>query len=324
MYDKWHNYSKSNTQSNEAVLPPSSPVETEVTNTEFVNYAVSSNDEEETTIDLIEQYLKEIRHIPLLTKEEEIHYARLVQQGDNAARKKMIESNLRLVVKIARRYLRSDLHILDLIEEGNLGLMHAVEKYDPEKGFRFSTYGAWWIQQNIERAIMNQGRTVRVPVHVVKKINTCFRMKRELSKALEHTPTSKDLAHAMSKSTTDIEHMMVLSEKVLSIDSPSSDYFDKTMLDSLKDENSDDPFISFMEKNLSNQINQWLDHLSPKHREVIVKRYGLCGSEAKTLDQTGFEVGLTRERVRQLQAEGLKQLKQFIEADGENKTSLLI
>lgn len=317
MYDKWHNIpQKEQNIDAEKRLDEIKP--------KRVKLESCSNDEHDYTNDIIEQYLRDIRKIPLLTKEEELKYARLAKQGCEHARKKMIECNLRLVVKIARRYLKSDMHILDLIEEGNLGLMHAVEKFDPEKGFRFSTYSAWWIQQNIERAIMNQGRTVRIPVHVVKKINTCFRVKRELSQTLDHPPTAKDLAKAMAKSSDEIEKMLLLSEKVLSIDSPTTDYFDKTILDSLKDDNADDPLKEFISDSLSDQIQLWLNYLSPKQKEVIVKRYGLGGSEPKTLDQTGLEVGLTRERVRQLQSEGLKLLKGFIERDGETPRSLLM
>lgn len=283
-----------------------------------------SNDEASYNADIQEQYLKDIRKIPLLSKEEEIHYGRLARQGNAAARRKMIESNLRLVVKIARRYLKSDLPLLDLIEEGNLGLMHAVEKFDPEKGFRFSTYSAWWIQQNIERAIMNHGRTVRIPVHVLKKMNTCFRIKRELTQKLDHLPSAREIAQEMNQPTDEVEKMLLMSEKVLSIDSPSTEYFDKTILDSLKDDNSEDPLKVFIGDSLADQIQVWLNYLSPKQREVIMKRYGLEGTEPKTLDQTGLEVGLTRERVRQLQSEGLKLLKGFIQNDGEDLQSLMM
>lgn len=312
MYDKWHQCSKKETNSASKTK-------------DFTKKHINTESKESSaSIDPVDQYLKEIRHIPLLTKDEEIHYARLAQSGDEAARKKMIESNLRLVVKIARRYLKSELPISDLIEEGNLGLMHAVEKFDPEKGFRFSTYSAWWIQQNIERAIMNQGRTVRVPVHIAKKINSCYRAKRELTKVLEYTPTSKDLANVLGKTTDDIERLLMMSEKALSIDSPSFDSHDKTLLDSLKDENADDPLAIFIENSVSIKINSWLKNLSDKHKDVIIKRYGLFGSDPKTLDQTGLEVGLTRERVRQLQTEGLKQLKHFIEADGNTQRSIFM
>lgn len=326
MYDKWHDLTR-NQKSKPVEYDYHKEFTEEIIHSPSVKKNISQpakNDEDGFQQDIVDQYLKDIRHIPLLSKEEEIYYARLAQQGDAAARHKMIESNLRLVVKIARRYLKSDMHILDLIEEGNLGLMHSVEKFDPEKGFRFSTYSAWWIQQNIERAIMNQSRTVRVPVHVVKKINTCFRVKKELAQSLEYTPTAKDVAKVMEKSTDDVERMLLLSEKALSIDSPTSEYFDKTLLDSMKDENADDPLNAFLADSLIEQIHAWVEHLPAKHREVLIKRFGLYGQEPKTLDQTGLEVGLTRERIRQLQTEGLKLLKSYIESDGESKRSLLI
>lgn len=273
-------------------------------------------------IDLIEQYYKEIRVTPLLTKDEEITYGRQVQKGCQKARQKMIKANLRLVVKIAKRYLKSGLPILDLIEEGNIGLMRAVEKFDPEKGFRFSTYGAWWIQQTIERAIMNQSRTVRVPIHVVKQMNACLRKTRELSKDLDHEPTAQDIAKALDCDTHEIEHILSLNERTISMDSPVSEYMDKPLVDTLTDDKDYDPLSHFTQIDLSENLTRWLNHLSPKHREVVVRRYGLLGHDQTTLDQTGVEIGLTRERVRQLQSEALKQLKKLIERDGENGQTL--
>lgn len=273
--------------------------------------------------DMLQKYLKEVRKIPLLTKEEEIHYATLAQAGDEDARHKMIESNLRLVVKIARRYMNSDLHLSDLIEEGNLGLMHAVEKFDPQRGFRFSTYAAWWIQQNIERAIINQSRTVRIPVHVAKKMNRFFKTQRELTKELKHEPSIVELSEALARPTEDIEFMLTLREKILSVDFAHTEYSDKTMLDTLEDENCQNPSVNYMESNISDKLIYWLSNLSTKHKQVIISRYGLLGTEPKTLDETSLEVGLTRERVRQLQAEALILLKKHIHQDGENISNLL-
>lgn len=274
-------------------------------------------------MDLVEQYYKEIRKAPLLTKEQEVDYARRLQRGDQKAKDLMIQSNLRLVVKIAKRYIKSGIPILDLIEEGNLGLMRAVEKFDPEKGFRFSTYGAWWIQQTIERAIMNQSRTVRVPIHIVKRVNACLRTSRSLRQRGDHEPNAVEIAAAMNRTPEEVEHILSLTERNISIDSPLNEGFDKTLIDVLPDPNNQDPLEKYSEWDVQNNVSRWLTQLSPKLREIIVRRYGLQGHDATTLDQTGLEIGLTRERVRQLQTEALKQLKRLIDNDGKNEGSLL-
>ena len=318
MYDKWNFGTKSNLKSQTALQSPLAE-ETEAKSAQQEHpYEYHTE-----TVDLIEQYYKEIRTAPLLTKDEEIFYTRRLRQGDESARQQMIKSNLRLVVKIAKRYIKSGIPILDLIEEGNLGLMRAVEKFDPEKGFRFSTYGAWWIQQTIERAIMNQSRTVRVPIHVVKKVNACLRKGRELTKILDHEATPSDIAMAMQRSPEEIENILALNEKTISIDSPISEVFDKPLLETLADSQEFDPLDKFAMQDLQQNVERWLGSLSPKLREVVIRRYGLQGHDATTLDQTGMEIGLTRERVRQLQAEALKQLKRLIEKDGESEQTLL-
>lgn len=277
---------------------------------------------EDNTPDPTDIYLKEIGISPLLSKEEEIHYGRLAIKGDKDARKRMIESNLRLVVKIARRYLRSGLAILDLIEEGNIGLMRAVEKFDPERGFRFSTYSAWWIQQTIERAIMSQTRTIRLPIHMVKKLNGCLRTTRTLSKNLDHEPTVEEIAEAWGETTDEVEKMLCLNERTVSIDMPISEEVNKPILDTLgQDEH--DPVESLNQHKLQKNLEKWLNGLSPKQRAVLEKRFGLNGQEPLTLDQTGNEIGLTRERVRQLQSEALKVLRLEIERQGNNLDSLL-
>jgi len=273
--------------------------------------------------DPVEQYLREIRVAKLLTKEEEVFYARLARKGDMAARQRMIESNLRLVVKIARRYTRSNMSLLDLIEEGNLGLIHAVKKFDPEKGFRFSTYGAWWIQQTIERAIMNQSRTVRLPVHIVKQLNTCLRTERKLCNTLEHEPKAKDIALAINKTSLAVERIMHLNEKTLSTDYAVSGDVDKPLLDILRNETEDDPSILFDHIALQSAVTRWLKMLPPKQKEVVARRFGLLDHEVTTLDQTGKEMGLTRERVRQIQSEALKRLRLLLETQGETQETLL-
>jgi len=260
-------------------------------------------------------YLKEVGIAPLLSKEEEIHYSRLSKKGDENARKKMIESNLRLVIKIARRYLRSGMAILDLIEEGNLGLMHAVEKFDPERGFRFSTYSAWWIQQNIERAIMSQNRTIRLPMHIMKKVNSCLRIKNELAKELDREPTYDDIACKLSKSEKEIENTLCLNEKIISIDAPVAENFNKSLVEIVGTDLLDPAKIVSIQS-LKKTICVWLSKLTNTQKSVVELRFGLNNNEPNTLEQTGVKVGLTRERVRQLQTEALRSLKIIVEEQG--------
>lgn len=267
-------------------------------------------------------YLKEIGATPLLSKEEEIYYSRLVLQGDLKAKKRMIESNLRLVVKIARRYIRSGMPILDLIAEGNIGLIRAVEKFNPELGFRFSTYGAWWIQQTIERAIMSQNRTIRLPVHIVKKLNTCLRASRDLAKELDHEPTADEIANKLKKDSTEVESILALNERIISIDTPVSDEINRPIVDIIGG-CIDGPEDQVIHKNLQKNIVEWLAKLSTMQRAVVERRFGLNEFEPTTLEQTGKEIGLTRERVRQLQSEALKSLKNFIESLGEDFDTLI-
>ncbi|HQY22796.1 MAG TPA: RNA polymerase sigma factor RpoS, partial [Gammaproteobacteria bacterium] len=268
-------------------------------------------------------YLKEIGITPLLSKEEEVFYGRLVQQGDPIARKRMIESNLRLVVRIAKRYLKSGMAILDLIEEGNIGLMRAVEKFDPERGFRFSTYSAWWIQQTIERAVMSQTRTIRLPVHMVKRLNKCLKTSHTLSKNLDHDPTVEEIAVAWGKTIEEVEKMFHLNERVISIDTPISDEISKPLLDTMSNEQND-PLDNLNRHKLQQNLDKWLSRLNMKQRAVVERRYGLNGFDQMTLDKTGTEIGLTRERVRQLQSEALKLLRFQIESQGNDLESLLI
>lgn len=278
---------------------------------------------EDTSPDPTDIYLREIGLSPLLSKEEEVYFGRLARKGDEKARKRMIESNLRLVVKIARRYIRSGLSILDLIEEGNMGLMRAVEKFDPERGFRFSTYSAWWIQQTIERAIMSQTRTIRLPVHMVKRLNGCLRTSRSLAKNLNHEPSVEEIAAAWGETTVEVEKMMALNERVVSIDTPISDEVNKPLLDTIGDDD-EDPIHHLSYDKLRKNLDGWLSNLNSKQRAVVERRFGLNGFDAMTLDQTGLEIGLTRERVRQLQAEALKILRHEIEKQGVNLDNLLI
>lgn len=261
-------------------------------------------------------YLKEIGFSPLLSAEEEVTLARQIAHGDEAARKHMIESNLRLVVKIARRYSNRGLPLLDLIEEGNLGLMRAVEKFDPERGFRFSTYATWWIRQTIERAIMNQTRTIRLPIHVVKELNVYLRAARELAQSLDHEPSAEEIADLLDRPLKEVKRMLGLNERITSVDAPAGNEADKPLLDTLADSNELNPVNILMNENFQEHLEQWLNELTENQREVLARRYGLLGYERATLEEVGHVIGLTRERVRQIQMEALKSLRKIMEQHG--------
>ncbi|MBA2653259.1 MAG: RNA polymerase sigma factor RpoS [Tatlockia sp.] len=273
-------------------------------------------------MDATQIYLSEIGFSPLLTAEEEVYYARLALKGDAAARKKMIESNLRLVVKISRRYLNRGLPLLDLIEEGNLGLMKSVEKFDPDRGFRFSTYATWWIRQTIERAIMNQTRTIRLPIHVVKELNVYLRAARVLTQKLDHEPSPEEIAEMVDKPLEDVEKLLGLNDKVASVDTPIGYDESKSLLDTIADENSVNPAELLTDENLRNHIETLLDKLTENQQQVIARRFGLRGFEKATLEDVGKEIDLTRERVRQIQVEALKTLRGLLERVGLTQEDL--
>ncbi len=267
-------------------------------------------------------YLKEIGFSPLLTAEEEVYYARRAQKDDKKARSRMIESNLRLVVKIARRYMNRGLVLLDLIEEGNLGLIRAVEKFDPERGFRFSTYATWWIRQTIERGIMNQTRTIRLPVHVLKEINIYQRAARHLSQKLDHEPSPEEVANLLDKPIEEVKGMLGLNERIASVDAPLDDDPDRSLLDAIADEQTPDPEKVLQRGDLNAMIVIWLNELNEKQREVVERRFGLNGREISTLEEVGADIGVTRERVRQIQVEALKRLRSILEKTGYSVDSL--
>ncbi|MCA2016086.1 RNA polymerase sigma factor RpoS [Vibrio tritonius] len=274
------------------------------------------------SLDATQMYLSEIGFSPLLTAEEEVLYARRALRGCEAARKRMIESNLRLVVKISRRYSNRGLALLDLIEEGNLGLIRAVEKFDPERGFRFSTYATWWIRQTIERALMNQTRTIRLPIHVVKELNIYLRTARELSQRLDHEPTAEEIALELDKPVDDVSKMLRLNERISSVDTPIGGDGDKALLDIIPDANNSDPEVSTQDDDIRDSLMNWLDELNPKQKEVLARRFGLLGYEPSTLEEVGREINLTRERVRQIQVEGLRRLREILMKQGLSMESL--
>jgi len=269
-------------------------------------------------------YLNEIGVSGLLTAAEEKKYARRLRDGDESAWHRMIECNLRLVAKIAKRYLYRGLPLLDLIEEGNLGLMHAVRKFDPERGFRFSTYATWWIRQTIERAIMNQSRTVRLPIHIIKDINACLRAAHSLRQRGGTSPSPSEIAEFMGRETGEVERLLSLHNRV-SIGSSAafSSDDDQTLLDSLPAAASKEPPACLQRQKVHDIVDHWVLELSDKQREVVERRFGLHGHRRCTLEQIGREIGVTRERVRQIQIDALSSLKLMMESQGIKGESLL-
>ncbi|MEB2511043.1 RNA polymerase sigma factor RpoS [Burkholderia multivorans] len=285
----------------------------------------------ELTADTIQHYLNRISVKPLLTVEEEQRYSRLAKAGEFEARQVMIERNLRLVVSIAKGYLNRGVPLLDLIEEGNLGLMHAIEKFDPTRGFRFSTYATWWIRQSIERAIMNQARTVRLPVHVIRELNQVLRAKRHLEKnsmstgeAAERREASiDDIAYLTGKTAEEVTDILALNEHTASLDAPLDLDPASSLLDLLPDDQSQSPDAEVQHRELETLTRAWLSRLSDKHRHVIERRFGMNHIEPATLEELADEMGLTRERVRQIQQEALVRLKRFFASNGVRKDAVL-
>ncbi len=290
---------------------------------ETPGYRRATNQDDSASLDATQLYLSEIGFSPLLSADEEKHYARLARSGDEQSRKRMIESNLRLVVKIARRYLNRGLSLLDLVEEGNLGLMRAVEKFDPEKGFRFSTYATWWIRQTIERAIMNQTRTIRLPIHVVKEMNVYLRAARELAQKLDHEPRPEEIGELLDCPVEDVRRMLKLNERVSSLDIPLGPQAERTIIDTLADDEADEPSEKLASDDVLNLLERLIDQLPEKQCEILAMRFGLRGHDACTLEQVGREIGLTRERVRQIQIEALRRLRRAFEAEGLDAAAIL-
>ncbi len=273
--------------------------------------------------DVTQKYLNEIGARPLLTAEEELALARRVCTGDFEARQEMVERNLRLVVSIARHYMNRGLPLLDLIEEGNLGLMHALDKFDPERGFRFSTYASWWIRQGIERAVISQGRLVRLPVHLVRDMNAVYRQRRQFMVAHAREPSLEELAALCDKTPEVVEQLLRRNDQIRSLDQPLESGSDQTLGEVVADEQGDDPHETFASSESVTLLLAWVDMLPERQRQVIERRYGLRGGEPETLEAIAADLQLTRERVRQIQGEALTRLQGIIRGRQLTPDSLL-
>ena len=266
-------------------------------------------------------YLNSIGYYPLLNHEEEVRLSRKVVEGNVDSRKQMIESNLRLVVAIAKRYLYTGMPLLDLVEEGNLGLIRAVEKFNPELGYRFSTYATWWIKQNIERGVMNNGRTIRLPVHVSKDLISCRKAIKKLQKEEGRPPGAEEIAEYLNKPVKKIQKLLKINTTISSVDNPLKNDSECTLIEMTPDKKEKDPEVILRNRELEEKLHSLVQRLNNKQREILVQRYGLgaLNVEGSTLDEVGEEVGLTRERVRQIQVEALIKLRRMMEREGLDK-----
>ena len=273
--------------------------------------------------DVTQIYLNEIGTKSLLPRADELRLARAVRAGDFAARQQMIEANLRLVVSIAKHYLHRDVPFDDLIEEGNLGLMHALEKYDPELGFRFSTYATCWIRHYIERAIMNQSRVIRIPVHVVKALNLVLRAARTLAAAGDKPAISSNvIARALDMPETEVTQLLRMNERPVSLDMPLDMSPDRTVVEAVADEDALGPEQHIAQLEIERHVADWVDRLTDTQRLVVERRYGLAGYDVCTLSTLAEELGVTTERVRQIQVEALKYLRRRIGSEGVTKRAV--
>src|SRR6266705_3871920 len=261
----------------------------------------------------IKIYLREIGQIPLLTPQQEIELAAKIKKGDREARALMIRSNLRLVVKIAHDYANLGLPLLDLISEGNIGLMKAVERFDPAKGGKLSTYAAWWIKQSIKRALANQSKTIRLPVHLVDKISKMRRVAMRLQEELGREPTDEELADELGTSSTRVSQMRMAAIRPASLDAPIGDEDSNNFAEVVQDENADTPYEQLEEKTVTRMLQEMVKTLDPREATILRARFGLDGGPQKTLEEVGQKFGVTRERVRQIQNIALKKLRKMIE-----------
>ncbi|WP_394134882.1 sigma-70 family RNA polymerase sigma factor [Aliivibrio fischeri] len=269
-------------------------------------------------------YLKEINRYQLLTAKEELIYSRLYKKGDMSARNTLIESNLRLVVKVANKYRKrnqTDLAILDIIEEGNLGLIKAIDKFNPELGYRFSTYAVWWIRESIESALFNHSRTVRLPVHITKELNTYLRAARELSKSLKREPSIRDISTYCEEEQIKVSKIISLIPNQLTCHSACSDELSPKFFELSSNNKALEPDSSLSQNNLEMNLSSWIDSLNYREKEIIINRYGLFGCKVKTLEDLGKDLDLSKERVRQIQTETLIKLNTIFK---KNKLDLEI
>lgn len=264
--------------------------------------------------DAIKLYLREIQRTRLLTADEEKELAGRIANGEKAARDKMIESNLRLVVKIAKRYINRGLPFLDLIEEGNMGLIKAVERFKLSKECRFSTYATWWIRQSIERALVNQSRTIRLPVHVSDDINKMLRVTRELVQSMNREPSIKEVATAMNVNSAYVRRLMVLLKKTYSIERPMGENNDYFLIDTIEDTSNVSPADLLEDLNKYELLSAWFGTLSESEKKILTLRFGLDDKEPQTLDTIGRSFGVTRERIRQIEAKSLEKLRKIVES----------
>jgi RNA polymerase primary sigma factor len=298
------------------IIPePSAPKPTEGDTTAFIQREASRYDGD-TAIRL---YLREIGQVKLLTPDEEIQLAARIKKGDKKAREHMIKANLRLVVKIARDYEGIGLPLLDLISEGNIGLMKAVERFDPAKGGKLSTYGSWWIKQSIKRALANQSKTIRLPVHLVDKISKMRRVAMKLQEELGHEPSDEELAGELGMTATRVRQMRQAAVRPTSLDAPIGDEDSNTFSDVVPDENAASPYEDLEDKTVTGMLQDMVKHLNEREATILRFRFGLDGGSEKTLEEVGVKFGVTRERVRQIQNLALKKLRKMIEKLEANK-----
>ena len=259
--------------------------------------------------DPVRLYLKEIGRFPLLTPEEEISLAVRIRNGDEEAKRRMTEANLRLVVSVAKRYAGRGLQLLDLIQEGNLGLMKAAEKFDHTKGYKFSTYATWWIRQAITRAIADQGRTIRVPVHMVETINKTIRVSRQLLQELGHDPREEDIAEVMGQPVEKVREILRIAQEPISLETPIGEEEDSHLGDFIRDEEASDPAEAASRTLLGENLREAMMMLTERERRVLELRYGLGDEHQRTLEEVGEEFHVTRERIRQIEAKSLRKLR---------------
>ncbi|MGI9860837.1 RNA polymerase sigma factor RpoD [Moorella naiadis] len=259
--------------------------------------------------DPVRMYLKEIGRVPLLTPEEEIELAKRMEAGDEEAKRRLAEANLRLVVSIAKRYVGRGMLFLDLIQEGNLGLIKAVEKFNYRKGFKFSTYATWWIRQAITRAIADQARTIRIPVHMVETINKLIRVQRQLLQELGRDPSPEEIAHEMDIPVERVREIMKIAQEPVSLETPIGEEEDSHLGDFIEDEDAQAPAEAASFMLLREQLEEVLNSLTPREKRVLRLRFGLDDGRARTLEEVGQEFGVTRERIRQIEAKALRKLR---------------